>query len=82
MNGKTYFNKGESMSKKVFLVFGSKYRVTAGIAKIIGEVLSNSGAAVETLSASKIADVQKYDAVVEGSSVYVDMWHKRKCVRL
>ena len=64
------------MDGKVLVAYGSKYGATAGIAQKIGETLQQEGFPAEVLSAEKVTDVNRYNAVVLGSAAYMFRWRK------
>jgi menaquinone-dependent protoporphyrinogen oxidase len=64
------------MEHKVLVTYASKYGATAGIAEKIGEVLKQSGIAVDVVPAKDVNDVTPYTAVVLGSASYIGRWRK------
>ena len=65
------------MEKRVLVAYATKYGATAEIARKIGEVLRQSGLPTDVKPASKVLDVEAYDAVVLGSAVYIGKWRKQ-----
>ncbi len=65
------------MTKKALVAYASGYGMATGIAEAIGEVLRESGMAVDVLSVKKVKDIKGYDAVVVGSSVRAGNWLRR-----
>ena len=68
------------MTKKVLVVYASKYGSTAEIAEKIGEILLQAGLKTEVLPVMKVRNLAPYDAIVLGSAVYMGMW-RREIVR-
>jgi len=64
------------MSKKVLVVYGSKYGSTAEIAEKIGAVIREGKHKVDVLPADKVGSTAGYDAVVTGSALYMGKWLK------
>ena len=67
----------------VLVVYGSKRGSTREIAEIIGRVLVGRGLEAEVVAASRTVDPQPFDAVVVGSAIYNNRWHRgaRRFVR-
>ncbi len=61
---------------KVLVAVASKYGATFGIAKAIGDVLSEQGIEADVASIDRVSGIEDYDAVVVGSSVYAGHWLK------
>ena len=59
---------------KVLVVYGSRHGGTRGIADRIGEVLRSEGLDAVVTAADKAVDVDKADAFVVGSGVYMGSW--------
>ncbi len=57
------------MNKKILVAYASKCGSTAEVAKTIGQVLSESGAAVEVRAAHEVKTINAYDAVVMGTAI-------------
>ena len=80
------------MSKKILIVYASKCGSTAEVAQTVGQVLSQSGVAVDVLPARKVRDLKGYDAVVIGTAIRMfkplgEMrrfvsWYKGKLARI
>lgn len=64
------------MTKRILVVYASKYGSTAEIAEKIGEALRGVGFQVDVFPAERANDVTNYDAVVLGSAVYAGSWRK------
>jgi menaquinone-dependent protoporphyrinogen oxidase len=63
------------MSKtRVLVAYASKMGGTAGIAEAIGQTLRRYGHEVDVTEATKVADVDRYGAVVLGSAIYIGRW--------
>ena len=63
-----------SAAPHVLVVFASKHGSTREIAEVIGEVLKEADLLVDVLPARQVVAVDRYDAVVIGSAVYVGRW--------
>ena len=61
---------------KVLVAVASKYGATFGIAEAIGEVLSEQGIEADVTAIDRVTEIEDYDAVVVGSSVYAGHWLK------
>ena len=59
---------------RVLVVYGSRHGGTRGIADRIGEVLRSEGVDAVVTAADKAVDVDKADAFVVGSGVYMGSW--------
>jgi menaquinone-dependent protoporphyrinogen oxidase len=59
---------------KVLVVYASRYGSTKGIAEFIAETLRKRGIEVETHNATSVSSLEKYDAFVIGSAVYMGRW--------
>ena len=64
------------MTHRVLVVYATKYGATAGIAEKIGQVLRETGLAVDVQPAGRAGDPAAYQAVVLGSAVYIGRWRK------
>jgi menaquinone-dependent protoporphyrinogen oxidase len=60
---------------RVLVTYGTRYGSTAGIADIIGTVLTAEGIDAEVRPASSVRDVSGYRAVVLGGALYASHWH-------
>jgi menaquinone-dependent protoporphyrinogen oxidase len=58
----------------VLVAAASKHDATQEIAEAIGRVLAERGLDVQVKPVEAVEDVQRYDAVVLGSAVYVGKW--------
>ena len=63
-----------STTNKVLVTYASKMGGTKDIAAAIGAELSNSGIEVTLLDAASVYTVDRFDAVVLGSSLYIRRW--------
>lgn len=63
--------------KQILVAYASKYGAAAGIAEKIGQVLNESGYFVDILTVEHVKDLESYQAVVLGSSVYIGQWRKK-----
>lgn len=80
------------MVKKVLLVYASKCGSTAEVAQTVGQVLSQSGAAVDVLPVGKVHSLKGYDAVILGTAIRMFkplgemrrfvFWHKGTLARI
>lgn len=61
---------------RVCVVYASKYEATAGIARVIGEVLEQRGCSVQVAEAAQAPAAEPFDAVIVGSAVYVGQWRR------
>ncbi|ATL32237.1 flavodoxin domain-containing protein [Streptomyces formicae] len=64
------------MTIKVLVAYATKNWSTAEIARTITEVLHKEGLAPDMRLVSEVGDLQAYDAVVLGSPLYENRWHK------
>ena len=64
------------MEKTVLVAYASKYGATKEIAERIGSVLDGKGIKADVVSAEKPASIDKYDAIVAGSAVYIGRTRK------
>lgn len=62
------------MTKKVLVVYASKYGSTQEIAEAVGKELAAQSIDVTVQAADQPADVAAYDGVVVGSGVYAGNW--------
>jgi menaquinone-dependent protoporphyrinogen oxidase len=60
----------------ILIAYASKHGATAGIAERIGATLHLHGLDACVLPISEVPDVQRYDAAVIGSAVYMGRWMK------
>ena len=61
---------------KVLIAYASRYGATAGVARELGQVLSNCGHETAVSRLDEVESIIDYDAVVLGSAVYVGRWLK------
>jgi len=68
---------------KILIAFGSKRGGTAGLARMIGEALTESGCQVSVSSARDIHDLKEFDAAIVAGALYANRWHRdaRRFVR-
>ncbi|WP_406432512.1 flavodoxin domain-containing protein [Streptomyces sp. NBC_00631] len=64
------------MTGTVLVTYGTKNGSTAHIAESIADTLRRHGLTVETMRASSVPFVTRYDAVVVGGGLYAGRWHK------
>jgi menaquinone-dependent protoporphyrinogen oxidase len=69
-------NKEGTVDKQVLVAYGTKYGATAEIAAKIGEVLQQAGLQVDVVSADRAGNLDRYQAAVVGSAVYIGRWRK------
>lgn len=65
---------GNVSGYKVLVAYASGYGTTSEVADVVGQVLSEGGATVETRRIRNVNDVGKYDAVIVGSAIQYDRW--------
>ncbi len=61
---------------RVLVTWGSKLGGTEGIAQTIGEELGRHGLDVVSEPASRVRDLQGYDAAIVGGALYANRWHR------
>src|SRR5579872_7105487 len=61
---------------KILIAFASKHGSTKGIAEFIGATLRKRGMAVDVLDVGEAKNVERYDAFVLGSALYMGHWMK------
>ncbi|GGS26585.1 flavodoxin [Streptomyces aureoverticillatus] len=64
------------MTETVLVAYGSTNGSTVEIAECIGEILTKEGLSVDVRSASDVADLGRYDAVVLGGGLYAGRWQR------
>lgn len=64
------------MSKNILVAYASRHGSTGEISNKIAEVLRYAGHQVSLRDVSRPIELDGYDAVIVGSSVYVGRWHK------
>mgnify|MGYP006309005493 CR=1 FL=1 len=64
------------MGNRVLVAYASKRGGTKEIAKRIGEVLREAGLDAEVRPVGRVRDLERYDAVVLGSGVYIGRWRR------
>lgn len=62
--------------KKILVAFATKYGSTAEIAQKIGEVLISSSLDTDVLPVDRTCALDRYEAVILGSAVYIGKWRK------
>ena len=60
----------------VLIAYGSKHGSTAEIAAAIAETLRDCGIEADCLEAGNVDSLERYDAVVLGSAVYMRRWRR------
>ena len=66
-----------NIGPSVLLAFATYYGSTYNVAEVIAEVLSAEGYKVDLKFAEKVTgDLTKYDAVIVGSSIYIENWNE------
>ncbi len=60
----------------VLVTYGSKRGGTAGLARVVAEVLRAENLVVELVPASWARSPDEYDAVVVGGALYLNRWHR------
>lgn len=63
------FGKGEKMSKKILIAYGSSSGTTAETAVFIGKKLAEKGMEADVKPVEKIRSIEGYEAVLIGTSV-------------
>lgn len=66
---------------KILIAYGTKRGATQGLSQMLANELVADGADVVVQPADAVADVEGFDAVVVGGSLYMGRWH-RDAVRL
>lgn len=66
---------------KILVAYGTKRGSTQGLSQMLANALVEQGADVVVQPADAVRDVDGYDAVVVGGSLYMGRWH-RDSVRL
>ncbi|MGY5051734.1 flavodoxin domain-containing protein [Streptomyces sp. 900105755] len=64
------------MTGTVLVTYGTRNGSTAHIAESIADTLREKGLTVETMRATSVPFVDRYDAVVVGGGLYAGRWHK------
>jgi menaquinone-dependent protoporphyrinogen oxidase len=64
------------MSKKVLIVYGTRYGATEGTSEEIAKVLRDSGLDARVVNAKreKIKDISEYDLIIVGSGMQMAKW--------
>jgi menaquinone-dependent protoporphyrinogen IX oxidase len=64
------------MSKKVLIVYGTRYGATQGTSEEIAKVLRGEGLGVNVANAKKeqVKDISGYDLVIVGSGMQMAKW--------
>ncbi|WP_329560524.1 flavodoxin domain-containing protein [Kitasatospora sp. NBC_01266] len=62
--------------QRVLVAYGSKHGATAGIAEEIGRTLQEDGFEAAVHPASDVRDVEAFDAVILGGSLYAGHWNR------
>jgi menaquinone-dependent protoporphyrinogen oxidase len=66
---------------KILIAYGTKRGATQGLSQMLANALVADGADVVVQPADAVADIDGFDAVVVGGSLYMGRWH-RDAVRL
>jgi len=69
-------NRGEEMTMRALVAYGTKYGATAEIARRIGEAPDRGGFQPDVKAADDAGDPGSHGAVVLGSAVYIGRWRK------
>lgn len=64
------------MSQHVLVAYATKYGSTAELARFVATTLRGEGLAAEALSVSEVTEVDRYDAVLIGSALYMGRWRR------
>ncbi len=64
----------EMPNTKVLVAYDSRLGSTAEVAKFMGSVLSEHGAAISVKPLSQVNDLDAYDSVIIGSAIRYDRW--------
>lgn len=62
------------MSDKILVTYASRTGTTAGVAQVIGQLLSEGGVAVDVLPMQEVSGLAPYAAVVAGSAIQGAAW--------
>lgn len=62
------------MSKKILVAFATKLGSTIEVAQVIGNIISQNGAAVDVKPIKEISDISGYDATIVGSAIRMAQW--------
>jgi menaquinone-dependent protoporphyrinogen oxidase len=78
MNARKQQQRGAQMGNdiRVLVVYASRYGSTKDIAQFIAGRLEEHGLRVHVQSASEVHELERHDAVVVGSAVYLGAWMK------
>jgi menaquinone-dependent protoporphyrinogen oxidase len=61
---------------RILVAYGSKHGSTAEIAAAIAEALRDCGLETDCMQAGEVENVDRYDAIVLGSAVYMRRWRR------
>jgi menaquinone-dependent protoporphyrinogen oxidase len=61
---------------RVLVTYGSKMGGTAGIAELVGQVLTDAGFEADVRPVSEVDCIDAYDAVLVGGALYSGRWHR------
>jgi menaquinone-dependent protoporphyrinogen IX oxidase len=69
------------MSKKILIVFGTRYGSTAEIAKELAKLMENQGITTQTVNLKEVKRkswplIDEYDGILVGSSIKIGRWMK------
>ena len=62
------------MTRKILVTYASRAGATSEVAEVIGQVLADTGAAVDVCQVKDVTDLSPYSAVVLGSAIYMGGW--------
>ena len=60
---------------RTLVAYASKHGSTEEVARAIGSVFRDAGHHVDVRDAETVADVESYDAIILGASLYMGRWH-------
>jgi menaquinone-dependent protoporphyrinogen oxidase len=70
----SYSRKEQKLVNKILVTYASRFGATEGVAKAIGNTLSENGLEVDVLPMKDVNDLSEYDAVVAGSAINAGAW--------
>ena len=66
--------KDRKMKSRILIAYGSRCGSTGGVAEAIGQVLCETGAAVDVRLVGNVNDLSPYQAVIAGSAIRMGKW--------
>jgi menaquinone-dependent protoporphyrinogen oxidase len=63
------------MAHRILVAYATKHGSTREVGEAVGAALHERGFDVEVLPAEKVDDIDRFDAVVLGGSLYFGRWH-------